>query len=259
VRRRFIKAKRRFDVLERDQFRCVYCGRSALDGICLSVAFHDDHAFPKSRGGSDGEDNLVACCADCNIGKGDRVLANLPPAFPEHVSEGFAHSSRPPMIKGSFLSNFEYCIVKQLLGSSDRDLVERTIEICSADGVMDTDHGIRVIQAVQRALGTPGWFPITDIRREMKNEDEDFLAELKEISDDSNYVLQGEEDCREFLHWLEVVQIPRRELQAESKRIFLELKTSRLDAETEAGLWERWVEIRRAIHGIEKKEEHYAQ
>ena len=61
----------RFRVLARDNFRCVYCGRSARDdGVVLEV----DHVYPKSKGGKDTMDNLVTACRDCNQGKKDMVL-----------------------------------------------------------------------------------------------------------------------------------------------------------------------------------------
>lgn len=62
--------KNRFKILERDGFKCVYCGRSPSDGATLQI----DHIHPKSRGGSDDHDNLVSACYECNIGKNDILL-----------------------------------------------------------------------------------------------------------------------------------------------------------------------------------------
>ena len=55
-------------VLRRDSHRCAYCGRSANT---------IDHIQPKSRGGSDTWENLVACCLRCNNKKGDKTLAEI--------------------------------------------------------------------------------------------------------------------------------------------------------------------------------------
>ena len=52
-------------VLRRDEFRCAYCGRSAST---------IDHVIPRSRGGADTWENLVACCRRCNSKKGDKSL-----------------------------------------------------------------------------------------------------------------------------------------------------------------------------------------
>jgi 5-methylcytosine-specific restriction endonuclease McrA len=51
-------------VLRRDEFRCAYCGRSAST---------IDHVVPRSRGGADSWENLVACCLACNNAKSDRT------------------------------------------------------------------------------------------------------------------------------------------------------------------------------------------
>jgi 5-methylcytosine-specific restriction enzyme A len=47
-------------VLDRDGYRCRYCGQPATTV---------DHIIPKARGGSDDPSNLVACCRSCNSAK----------------------------------------------------------------------------------------------------------------------------------------------------------------------------------------------
>ena len=51
-------------VLRRDAHRCAYCGHAASTV---------DHVLPRSRGGADSWENLVACCLRCNNAKGDRT------------------------------------------------------------------------------------------------------------------------------------------------------------------------------------------
>lgn len=63
--RRVASVSRR-GVLRRDGERCAYCGRAATTV---------DHIVPRSRGGEDTWENLVACCIRCNNAKGDRSLA----------------------------------------------------------------------------------------------------------------------------------------------------------------------------------------
>ena len=65
-------------VLRRDGHRCAYCQSSAST---------IDHVIPRSRGGDDSWENLVACCLKCNNIKGDRTpqemgwsIANPPKA-----------------------------------------------------------------------------------------------------------------------------------------------------------------------------------
>jgi hypothetical protein len=81
----------RFAVLKRDGFACRYCGATSPDAR-LSI----DHVIPRSGGGSDTEDNLVAACYACNIGKMTRD-AVPPPALrsaasDSEVVEALAHA-----------------------------------------------------------------------------------------------------------------------------------------------------------------------
>ncbi|WP_295014106.1 HNH endonuclease [uncultured Microbacterium sp.] len=51
-------------VLRRDGNRCGYCGKTAST---------IDHVMPRSRGGKNSWENLVACCLRCNNLKSDRT------------------------------------------------------------------------------------------------------------------------------------------------------------------------------------------
>src|SRR5690606_15955538 len=73
----------RRNVLKRDGHRCQYCGKS--DDLTI------DHVLPRSRGGVDTWENLVAACNRCNHRKGNRtpqeagmVLAR-PPFKPNYL------------------------------------------------------------------------------------------------------------------------------------------------------------------------------
>ena len=55
-------------VMDRDAHRCAYCAAKA-DTI--------DHVLPRSRGGRHEWTNVVAACARCNHGKGDRLLSEI--------------------------------------------------------------------------------------------------------------------------------------------------------------------------------------
>jgi regulator of RNase E activity RraB len=67
--RKSISKRTRFEVLKRDQFKCVYCGNSAPDFI-----LHIDHVKPIADGGSSEIFNLVTSCDSCNLGKSDVPL-----------------------------------------------------------------------------------------------------------------------------------------------------------------------------------------
>ncbi len=60
----------RWEILERDNFTCIYCNATGEDGVKL----HVDHFIPRSRGGKDEKGNLVTSCFDCNVGKADRIV-----------------------------------------------------------------------------------------------------------------------------------------------------------------------------------------
>lgn len=59
-----VSKRLRYEVLRRDSHTCRYCGRRA-PAISLTV----DHVMPRTLGGGDDLDNLVAACLDCNAGK----------------------------------------------------------------------------------------------------------------------------------------------------------------------------------------------
>lgn len=64
TKRRNISTRERFLILQRDGFRCRYCGATPDH-----TGLHVDHVVPISEGGPDTLDNMVASCADCNLGK----------------------------------------------------------------------------------------------------------------------------------------------------------------------------------------------
>lgn len=61
------------DILKRDNFKCVICGRTPKkDGITL----HVDHIIPVSKGGKTEPENLRTLCSICNLGKSDKYDEN---------------------------------------------------------------------------------------------------------------------------------------------------------------------------------------
>ena len=65
-----LPAQLRFRILQRDGFRCRYCGRS---GDAPGVVLHVDHVVSVAAGGTTSEDNLRTACEECNLGKGTRA------------------------------------------------------------------------------------------------------------------------------------------------------------------------------------------
>lgn len=68
-RGRRVPPKLRFEVLKRDGFRCLICGRTSED-----TKLHVDHIKPVFRGGKNKKEYLVTLCIDCNLGKGTSDL-----------------------------------------------------------------------------------------------------------------------------------------------------------------------------------------
>lgn len=60
-----VRPKRRWQVIARDSFTCVYCGRKPPE-----VTLHVDHKVSVKDGGTDDLENLVTACDGCNGGKG---------------------------------------------------------------------------------------------------------------------------------------------------------------------------------------------
>lgn len=52
-------------IYKRDDHMCQYCG--SFNNLTI------DHVIPRSRGGKDTWDNMVAACMPCNTHKGDRT------------------------------------------------------------------------------------------------------------------------------------------------------------------------------------------
>ena len=61
--------KIRFQVLNRDSFKCCMCGRSPANTPGLEL--HIDHIIPWAKGGETTIENLQTLCSDCNLGKSD--------------------------------------------------------------------------------------------------------------------------------------------------------------------------------------------
>ncbi len=67
--RQAISNSLRFAILERDHFKCRYCGCSASE-----KELYVDHVIPIASGGGNDPTNLVTACFECNSGKGGSIL-----------------------------------------------------------------------------------------------------------------------------------------------------------------------------------------
>jgi hypothetical protein len=69
--RRSIPLKIRWEVLKRDNYRCVKCGRSPSSDH--TVQLEVDHKDPATKGSLVEADDLQTLCWECNQGKKDRI------------------------------------------------------------------------------------------------------------------------------------------------------------------------------------------
>ena len=64
-------------ILERDQYKCQYCGLDGLASFENSLIMSVDFVMPRARKGRKDPQNLVAACRPCNVIKGNRVFSNI--------------------------------------------------------------------------------------------------------------------------------------------------------------------------------------
>jgi hypothetical protein len=59
------------DLFDRDNHRCVYCGRDLMVDFESFMLTQEDHLISRKSGGEDDELNRVIACYVCNVLKGD--------------------------------------------------------------------------------------------------------------------------------------------------------------------------------------------
>jgi 5-methylcytosine-specific restriction endonuclease McrA len=64
-------------ILERDRYRCQYCGLDGLTSFENSLIMSVDFIQPRVHKGKKEPENLVTACRPCNRIKGSRVFANF--------------------------------------------------------------------------------------------------------------------------------------------------------------------------------------
>ena len=64
-------------VLERDDYRCRYCGLDGRASFENALMMSVDFVVPRARKGKKDPANLVACCRPCNTIKGKRMYRSL--------------------------------------------------------------------------------------------------------------------------------------------------------------------------------------
>jgi 5-methylcytosine-specific restriction endonuclease McrA len=69
-----LTSKEGHGILERDHYRCQYCGLDGMANFENSLVMSVDFVLPRSEKGRKKPENLVASCRACNVIKGRRVF-----------------------------------------------------------------------------------------------------------------------------------------------------------------------------------------
>lgn len=64
-------------ILERDHFRCQYCGLDGMASFENELVMGVDFVVPRARKGKKENQNLVACCRSRNVLKGRRGFSSF--------------------------------------------------------------------------------------------------------------------------------------------------------------------------------------
>jgi 5-methylcytosine-specific restriction endonuclease McrA len=64
-------------ILERDRYRCQYCGLDGMANFENSLVMSVDFVLPRAKKGTKSPDNLIAACRACNLIKGRRTFKNF--------------------------------------------------------------------------------------------------------------------------------------------------------------------------------------
>jgi hypothetical protein len=80
----WIRQEKRLAIYLRDGLACCWCGAAAEAGVALSL----DHIKPASKGGDNGERNLVTSCERCNKSRGNRSARKFAAAVASYIDHG---------------------------------------------------------------------------------------------------------------------------------------------------------------------------
>ena len=79
-----LSLKENLEILERDDYKCQYCGLDGRASFENALVMRVDFVMPRAKKGKKDPKNLVACCSPCNTIKGTKVYKSFDEAR-EHV------------------------------------------------------------------------------------------------------------------------------------------------------------------------------
>lgn len=102
-----VSLKEGLRILERDDYRCQYCGLDGRASFENALVMSVDFVMPRARKGKKTPENLVACCRPCNTIKGTRVYKSFDEAKAhvlatrEKLRQGWEAKSARPKAKAA--------------------------------------------------------------------------------------------------------------------------------------------------------------
>jgi len=79
---KWIRREKRLAIYMRDNFSCLWCGKSHDNGALLQI----DHLIPQSKGGDNEPNNLLTACKPCNDRRGDMSVEEFIATLSKSVS-----------------------------------------------------------------------------------------------------------------------------------------------------------------------------
>lgn len=136
--RKQIGKRLRFNVLKRDNFTCQYCG-SQPPNVPLEI----DHITPVSKGGKNDITNLITSCFDCNRGKADVQLSDVPSSLVDTIE-------RKKIAQEQYLQYKKILKKERDLMNAQIDIVEKIYNDCFEEYTFKNTFRLSVKQFIQK-------------------------------------------------------------------------------------------------------------
>jgi hypothetical protein len=137
MQRRPLSQHVRVQVLARDKYRCLMCGRDKSE-----VSLEVDHVIPVAEGGTDELSNLATLCRPCNNGKSAFKFADYRGMrlVPDNLQADFAYFEDDPI--GDFRQFHLYLYFKNgIHGGSTDGKLHHTWRINGSQFAASSDSG----------------------------------------------------------------------------------------------------------------------
>jgi|LakMenEpi09Nov12_1017454.scaffolds.fasta_scaffold00415_3 tetratricopeptide (TPR) repeat protein len=133
---RKISSSIRFDIFQRDNHTCQYCGRTPPE-VKLVV----DHLIPVAQGGTDVFENLATSCEECNSGKSAKLIKDFTGGFNKEEWSKHIRAKRLQILKerreklDEIMQHWASSLKKRSLSQKDNTAIEHFIERYEPDWI----------------------------------------------------------------------------------------------------------------------------